>query len=42
MDKTFEEPNKKLYWNWQYTQNPLDETEESYKNAIIKFKNTFL
>jgi multimeric flavodoxin WrbA len=37
----FNTPNQ-LSWNWQYTQNPLDETKESYNNAIIKFKNTFL
>lgn len=37
----FNVPNQ-LSWNWQYTQNALDESEESYKDAIIKFKNTFL
>jgi len=30
-----------LCWNWQYTENKLDETQKSYKNSIKKFKNTF-
>lgn len=30
-----------LYWNWQYTKDELDETQESYKNSAEEFKNTF-
>jgi len=30
-------PNKKLYWNWQYTKNMHDETQKSYKASHDKF-----
>lgn len=30
-------PNNDLYWNWQYTKDVNDESEESYKNAYSKF-----
>ncbi len=30
-----------LCWNWQYTMNPKDETNESYKKSGKKFKDTF-
>lgn len=30
-----------LCWNWQYTDNPKDETQKSYKNSGKKFKDTF-
>ena len=30
-------PNKNLYWNWQYTKNPNDETQKSYKASHNKF-----
>jgi multimeric flavodoxin WrbA len=30
-------PNNKLYWNWQYTENPNDETQRSYKASHKKF-----
>lgn len=30
-----------LSWNWQYTQDALDENQRSYKLAPIKFKETF-
>jgi multimeric flavodoxin WrbA len=32
-------PNNKLYWNWQYTENPNDETQKSYKASGKKFLN---
>lgn len=31
-----------LCWNWQFTQNAQDETDESYKDAAITFRETFL
>ena len=31
------EPNKKLYWNWQYTTDVYDETKSSYKKSHKKF-----
>ena len=27
-----------LFWNWQYTDNAKDETEQSYKKAYSEFK----
>ena len=30
-------PNAKLYWNWQYTKDTLDETQKSYKLSHNKF-----
>ncbi len=30
-----------LCWNWQYTNNPKDETNESYKKSGKEFKDTF-
>ena len=30
-------PNEKLYWNWQYTKDTLDETQKSYKLSHNKF-----
>jgi len=30
-------PNDDLYWNWQYTEDVNDETQESYKNSHKKF-----
>lgn len=30
-------PNEKLYWNWQYTEDPNDETQKSYKASSEKF-----
>jgi multimeric flavodoxin WrbA len=30
-----------LYWNWQFTDNKLDETNRSYNKAIKVFDNTF-
>jgi len=32
---------KELYWNWQYTKDVEDETQESYKNSINDFKEDF-
>lgn len=34
-------PNDNLYWNWQYTEDVMDETEDSYKKAYGAFKETF-
>ena len=34
----FKVPNE-LSWNWQYTQNANDESQESYKKAIKSFNN---
>lgn len=31
----------KLSWNWQFTQNPKDETQSSYKKAYKEFNKTF-
>jgi multimeric flavodoxin WrbA len=31
-----------LAWNWQYTSNDLDESQESYKAAVESFDKTFL
>lgn len=36
----FKTPDE-LYWNWQYTKNVEDETQESYKKAFGKFKSDF-
>ncbi len=33
--------NEKLCWNWQYTTNTSDETNESYKKSWKKFNKTF-
>jgi hypothetical protein len=33
--------NDDLYWNWQYTQNPNDESKESYKKAFGAFEDDF-
>ena len=30
-------PNNNLYWNWQYTKDVNDESQESYKKAYSKF-----
>jgi len=30
-------PNKKLYWNWQYTTDAYDESKSSYKKSHKKF-----
>ena len=30
-------PNDDLYWNWQYTKDSKDETQESYKKSYSKF-----
>ena len=30
-------PNNDLYWNWQYTKDVNDESQESYKKAYSKF-----
>ena len=37
----FKTPNE-LAWNWQYTSNDLDESQESYKAAVKSFDKTFL
>jgi multimeric flavodoxin WrbA len=36
----FKTPDE-LFWNWQFTDNPLDETSRSYNKAITVFDNTF-
>lgn len=36
----FKTPDK-LYWNWQYTEDALDETQKSYKESAKEFQNTF-
>lgn len=36
----FKTPDE-LYWNWQYTKNVEDESQESYKKAFGKFKSDF-
>ena len=36
----FQTPSE-LFWNWQYTDNPLDETKKSYSKAITVFNDTF-
>jgi multimeric flavodoxin WrbA len=36
----FQTPDE-LYWNWQYTTNPKDESQESYKKAYPQFKQDF-
>jgi len=33
---------KQISWNWQYTQDALDESQESYKKASPEFKKSFL
>jgi len=33
--------NKKLFLTWQYTLNPYNETQDSYKKAKTKFKKDF-
>jgi len=33
--------DKKLYWNWQYTQDVNDETAKSYKDSFSKFEGDF-
>ena len=33
---------KKLCWNWQFTKDAKDETQETYKKAAIVFADTFL
>lgn len=37
----FKTPDQ-LFWNWQFTDNSLDETQKSYKKAVTVFDNTFL
>ena len=37
----FKTPNE-LFWNWQFTDNALDETKRSYNKAITTFDKTFL
>ena len=32
---------KELYWNWQYTKDEKDETQESYKKSAAEFKDDF-
>jgi len=32
---------KELFWNWQYTKDAEDETQESYKKSHAKFMNDF-
>lgn len=32
---------KELYWNWQYTKDEEDETQESYKKSAAEFKDDF-
>lgn len=32
---------KELYWNWQYTKDENDESQESYKDSASEFKKTF-
>lgn len=34
-------PNDALYWNWQYTEDVLDETPKSYEKAYGAFEKTF-
>lgn len=34
-------PNNNLYWNWQYTEDVLDETKLSYEQAYGAFQETF-
>jgi hypothetical protein len=36
----FKTPDQ-LFWNWQYTDNNLDETKKSYNAAPNVFKETF-
>lgn len=36
----FKTPSQ-LFWNWQYTDNKLDETKSSYNKAITVFDKTF-
>ena len=36
----FETP-KELYWNWQYTKDENDESQESYKDSASEFEKTF-
>jgi multimeric flavodoxin WrbA len=36
----FDTPTE-LFWNWQYTNNELDESKRSYNNASIVFQETF-
>lgn len=36
----FNTPNE-LIWNWQYTNDALDESQESYKAAVKEFDKTF-
>ena len=31
-----------LCWNWQYTDDPKDESQKSYQNSFVKFKQLFL
>jgi multimeric flavodoxin WrbA len=31
-----------ISWNWQYTSKINDETNESYKNSYLRFKDTFI
>ncbi|MGL5831040.1 MAG: hypothetical protein ACRCZE_02715 [Candidatus Altimarinota bacterium] len=33
---------EELCWHWQFTNETKDESEESYKDAVIKFRETFL
>ena len=33
--------DKKLYWNWQYTQGVNDETTKSYEDSFSKFEGDF-
>ena len=37
----FNTPNE-LFWNWQFTDNSLDETQSSYKKSVKIFDETFL
>lgn len=31
-----------LCWHWQFTENPLEESESAYKEAAVKFEEEFL
>ena len=33
--------NDRLYWNWQYTNNPNDESQKGYKESGKEFKDIF-
>ena len=37
----FKTPNQ-LFWNWQFTDNSLDETKRSYLKGVSVFEKTFV